>query len=111
LLDLTKDLINVAPVNNFGIDVADIWINDLTSINSALLSPGRNVIIVSGIDIYANTRVVHLCHGGRVCRCVLWNSQCRSYYIDKVVLADCPDAGFWLIGGQIFRRYMVIYVK
>jgi hypothetical protein len=100
LLDLTKDLINVAPVNNFDIDVGDIWINDQTSIKPALLPPGRNVIIVSGVDIYANTRVVHLCRRDRVGRRVLWSSQCRSYYIDKVVLADCPDAVFWLINGK-----------
>jgi hypothetical protein len=111
LLALTKDLINVAAVNNFDIEVGDIWISDPTPIKPALLSPGRNVIIVSGIDIYANPRVVHLCRRGRVCRCVLWSSQCRSYYIDKVVLADCPDAIFLLIGGQIFRRYVVIYVQ
>jgi hypothetical protein len=40
LLDLTKDLINVAPVNNFGIDVGNIWISDLTSIKPALLVTG-----------------------------------------------------------------------
>jgi hypothetical protein len=99
-VDPTKDLINVAAVNNFGIDVGDIWITDLTSVKPALLPPGRNVIIVSGIDIYANTRVVHLCRRDRVCRCVLCSSQCRSYYIDKVVLADCPDAVFWLINAK-----------
>jgi hypothetical protein len=111
LLDPTKDLINVAAVNNFDIDVADIWITDLTSIKPVSLPPGRNVIIVSGIDIHANTRVVYLCRGGRVGRSVLCSSQCRSYYIDKVVLADCPDAGFWLINRQMFRRYVVVYVQ
>jgi hypothetical protein len=57
LLDLNKDLINVAPVDNFDIDVADIWITDLTSIKPVSLPPGRNVIAVSGIDIYANTEL------------------------------------------------------
>jgi hypothetical protein len=108
LLDLTKDIINVAAVNNFGIDVADIWISDLTPIKAALLPPGRNVIVVSGIDIYANIRVVHLCRGGRVGRRVLCSSQCRSYYIDKVVLADCPDA---VDQRQMFRQYVVIYLQ
>jgi hypothetical protein len=108
LLDLTKDIINVAPVNNVGIDVGDIWINDPTPIKPASLSPGRNVIIVSGIDVYANARVVHLCLGDRVGWRVLWSSQCRSYYIDKVVLADCPDA---VDQRQMFRQYVVIYVQ
>jgi hypothetical protein len=107
-LDLTKDLINVAAVNNFGIDVDDIWISDPAPVKPASLPPGRNVIIVSGVDIYANTRVVYLCRRDRVCRCVLWSSQCRSYYIDKVVLADCPDA---VDQRQMFRQYVVIYVQ
>jgi hypothetical protein len=98
-VDPTKDLINVAPVNNFGIDVGDIWISDPTPVKPASLPPGRNVITVPGVAIYANTRVVHLCRRDRVGWRVLWNSQCRSYFIDKVVLADCPDAVFWLING------------
>jgi hypothetical protein len=40
LLDLTKDLINVAAVNNFDIDVGNIWISDPTPLKPASLVTG-----------------------------------------------------------------------
>jgi hypothetical protein len=92
-VDLTNDLANVAAVDNCGIDVGDIWISDPTPVKPAVLPVGSNVITVSGVDVNDNpescTYVVTVLAVGACCGAP--NVGC----IDGVVLADCPEGGFW----------------
>jgi hypothetical protein len=97
IVDLTQDLLNGAVVDMCG-GVDDIAISDPLPANAARLSPGPNVITVSGVDTNGNpascTYVVEVASVGACCGAP--NVGC----IDGVGLADCPDGANWIANGK-----------
>jgi hypothetical protein len=88
-VDLTKDLLNGNVVDSCG-GVDGISISDPLPANAAQLSPGRNVITVAAGSVATCTYVVEVSPVGACCGAP--NVGC----IDGVVLADCPEGGFWV---------------